>query len=69
MKLFIGVCILLYLVQCEAINGIATNESPFVKITVDVPESNTFETKIYFFVVINKADKAGYAHEYIVDLK
>ena len=69
MKLFIGVCILLYLVQCEAIKDIPTYECPVVKITVDVPESNATDTTIYFAIIINKEDIAGYTHDYIVELK
>ena len=69
MKLFIGVCILLYLVQCEATNGIATNQSPFLKITVEVQESKTPAKGIAFIVIVNKADKAGSTRTYEIALE
>ena len=60
MKLFIGVCILFYLVQCEATNSIVTNG---LNITVVVPESNILNAKnIVFGVNINQKDKRGVLH-------
>ena len=65
MKLFIGVCILFYLVQCET-----TNESSLLNITVVVPESNILNVKdIVFEVDINQKDKSGVRNGYIIRLK
>ena len=55
MKLFIGVCILFYLVQCEA-----TNRSPFLSLNAVVSESSLLKLKnIVFEVDINQKDKRG----------
>ena len=68
MKLFIGVvCILFYLVQCEATNGIVTNG---LNITITVPESNLVNLKVLGFdVMFNQKDKRGKTHEYIFFIK
>ena len=58
MKLFIGVCILFYLVQCEATNGFI--DPPYLNINVRIPESNILNVEnITFEVDINQRDRSG----------